>query len=142
MPSQGRFASLAVAVLACCFPLGSAEAQAVRGLHARPLVTQNIDEEKRVELHGNTRPEAKSEHDRGAVDDDFLMEHMLLQLRRPVEEEEELQEFLDELHKDGASNFHRWISAQEFGERFGPSDRDLDKITDWLEARQFKVNVV
>jgi len=67
---------------------------------------------------------------------------MLLQLRRPAEEEEELQEFLDELHKDGASNFHRWISAQEFGERFGPSDRDLDKITDWLEARQFKVNVV
>ncbi|HEX7695970.1 MAG TPA: protease pro-enzyme activation domain-containing protein, partial [Candidatus Acidoferrum sp.] len=114
----------------------------MRGLHARPLVTQNIDEEKRVELHGNTRPEAKNEHDRGAVDDDFLMEHMLLQLRRPVEEEEELQEFLDELHKDGASNFHRWISAQEFGERFGPSDRDLDKITDWLEARQFKVNVV
>jgi len=67
---------------------------------------------------------------------------MLLQLRRPAEQEEDLQEFLEDLHKEGSRNFHRWISAHEFGERFGPSDRDLDKLTNWLEAHRFKVNVV
>jgi len=124
------------------YPFGSANAQIRNGSNARQLVTQNIDETKLVELHGNTRPEAKAEHDRGPVDDDVLLEHMLLQLRRPTEKDEDLQEFLDELQKPGSPNFHRWISAREFGERFGPSDRDLDKITNWLEAHRFTINVV
>jgi len=69
----------------------------------------------------------------GRVDDDTVLEHMLLQLRRPTEKEEDLQEFLRDLQTVGSRNYHRWISAREFGERFGPSDRDLDKLTDWLE---------
>jgi regulation of enolase protein 1 (concanavalin A-like superfamily) len=140
MPSHSRIVSIAIGVFAFCFPFAAAEAQS--GSHARQLVTQNIDEGKLVELHGNTRPEAKAEHDRGAVDDDLVLEHMLLQLRRPAEKEEDLQEFIEELHTEGSRNFHRWISAREFGERFGPSDRDLDKVTDWLERHHFQINVV
>jgi regulation of enolase protein 1 (concanavalin A-like superfamily) len=142
MPSQARFFSFAIGILVSCFPSSSAGAQSVSGSHARPLVTQNIDEGKLVELHGNTHPEANAENDRGAVGDDLLLEHMLLQLRRPAEQEEELQEFLEDLQEEGSRNFHHWISAHEFGERFGPSDRDLDRVTDWLEAHHFKVNVV
>jgi regulation of enolase protein 1 (concanavalin A-like superfamily) len=142
MPGHIRIVSFAIGVFAFCFPFGSAEAQSVTGSHARPLVTQNIDEGKLVELHGNTRPEAKAEHDRGAVDDDTVLEHMLLQLRRPAEKEEDLQELLEDLQTVGSRNYHRWISAHEFGERFGPSDRDLDKLTDWLERHHFQINVV
>ncbi len=58
-------------MLVFCFPFGSAQAQAGSGSHARSVVTQNIDEEKLVTLHGNTRPEAKAEHDQGAVDDNL-----------------------------------------------------------------------
>jgi regulation of enolase protein 1 (concanavalin A-like superfamily)/uncharacterized membrane protein len=142
MPSQVRFFSFAIGILVSCFPFSSAGAQSVTGSHARPLVTQNIDEGKLVELHGNTRPEVKADNDRGAVGDDLLLEHMLLQLRRPAEKEEELQEFLEDLQEEGSPHFHHWISAHEFGERFGPSDRDLDKVTDWLEEHHFKVNIV
>jgi len=142
MPSHFRTVSFAIGVFVFCFPFASAEAQSVTGSHARQLVTQNIDEGKLVELHGNTRPEAKAEHDGGAVDDDTVLEHMLLQLRRPTEKEEDLQEFLRDLQTVGSRNYHRWISAREFGERFGPSDRDLDKLTDWLERHHFQINVV
>jgi subtilase family serine protease len=142
MPGKVRFFSFVIGVLVSCFPFGSARAQAASGSHARPLVTQNIEEGKLVELHGNTRPEAKAENDRGAVDDDLLLEHMLLQLRRPAEKEEELQEYLEDLQEVGSRNYHRWLSAHDFGERFGPSDQDLDKITDWLERHHFQINVV
>src|SRR5882672_5724891 len=142
MPSHFRTVSFAIGVFVFCFPFASAEAQSVTGSHARQLVTQNIDEGRLVELHGNTRPEAKAEHDGGAVDDDTVLEHMLLQLRRPTEKEEDLQEFLRDLQTVGSRNYHHWISAREFGERFGPSDRDLDKLTDWLERHHFQINVV
>jgi regulation of enolase protein 1 (concanavalin A-like superfamily) len=112
------------------------------GRYARALVTAKIDESHRVTLPGNTRPEARAEHDRGPVAYDFPMEHMLLQLRRTPEQEQALEQFIDELQKKGSPNFHKWITAQEFGERFGLAKQDLDAITDWLESHHFKVNFV
>jgi hypothetical protein len=119
-----------------------AAAQVESGLHARLPVTHSVEEENSVSLHGNTRPEVKIENDRGPVADDFPMEHMLLQLRRSPEQELELQKFIDELHTQGSPNFHQWISAQQFGEKYGVSKQDLDALTSWLEAQGFRVNVV
>src|SRR6266850_389652 len=135
-------ASFSLLLFSSLLSSDSAAAQAQSGLHARVLVTQNIDEAKRVTLHGNTRPEAKLENDRGPVAADFRMEHVLLQLRRSPEQELALQQFIDELHTQGSINFHQWISAEKFGEKFGVAKQDLDVVTNWLEVQGFRVNVV
>jgi hypothetical protein len=70
------------------------------------------------------------------------MEHMLLQLKRSPEREQALVRFIDELHTEGSPSFHRWITAEEFGERFGVAQPDLDTITGWLRSSGFQVNVV
>jgi len=139
-PEFGSFfpAALAFLLLAAV----PANAQGQSGPPSRVPITQKVDEEKRVALKGNTRPEARAENDRGAVADDFTMEHMLLQLQRPPEIEKALQQFIDELHTPGSPNFHRWINAQEFGARFGPTKPDLDAVTGWLASHGFRVNVV
>lgn len=116
--------------------------QGVSGLHSRPLVTQAVDENRRVALEGNTRPEANLRNDRGVVPDAFPLDHMLLQLRRPAEEEQALQQFIDELQRQGSPDYHHWITAQEFGERFGLAASDIRAITSWLEAHGFRVNSV
>src|SRR6267378_5598052 len=120
----------------------SVSAQVESGLHARPRITRSIDETNRIALEGNTHPEVRPENDRGAVANDFAMEHMLLQLKRSPEQEKALQQFIDELHTKGSPNFHHWLSAQEFGERFGLAKPDLDAITAWLQSHGFRVNVV
>ena len=136
------FASFSLFLFSFLLLSSSAAAQNESGRHARVLVTQHVDDEKRVTLHGNTRPEANEQNDRGPVHGNFPMEHMLLQLRRSPEQELALQQFLNELQTQGSPNFHQWISAEEFGERFGVAKQDLDSVTDWLESRGFKVNVV
>jgi hypothetical protein len=117
-------------------------AQGNSGRNARLLVTQQIDETKRVVLKGNTRPEANLRNDRGPVGDDFAMEHMLLLLKRPAEQEQALQQYLDELQTKGSPNYHKWMTASEFGERFGVAQADLELVKAWLESHGFKVNVV
>jgi subtilase family serine protease len=112
------------------------------GQRTRALITQEIDESRLVTLKGNTRPEANAMNDRGAVADDFQMEHMLLQFRRPPEQEQALKEFIDQLHDPASPNFHRWLSAQEFGAKFGLAQDDLNTITTWLQSHGFQVNVV
>src|SRR5215467_4472038 len=132
----------AIAVLAALVAAPSVFAQWHSGAQARPRITQAIDETNRVALHGNTRPEVVLANDRGPVANDFAMEHMLLQLKRSPEQEQALQQFLDELHTAGSPNFHHWLTAQEFGERFGVGKSDLDAISSWLESHGFRVNVV
>ncbi len=137
-----KLGSFFVTAFAALFIVPPASAQGESGLHARPRITQSSDETQRIVLEGNTRPEAKAENDRGAVVIGFPMEHMLLQLKRSPEQEQALQTFIDDLHAVGSPNFHHWITAQEFGERFGLSQQDLGIITAWLESYGFKINVV
>jgi subtilase family serine protease len=134
------FSSLVV--LAALVFARSVSAQVESGRHARPRITQSIDEMDRVALEGNTHPEARPANDRGAVANDFAMDHVLLQLKRSPEQEQALQQFIDELHTNGSPNFHHWLTAQEFGERFGLAKPDLDAVTSWLESQGFRVNVV
>src|ERR1700674_4991163 len=136
------YVSCCVGVLLFLVSVSPARAQVESGLRSRPQITQDIDERTQSRLRHNTHPEAKPENDRGRVEDDFRMDHLLLQLRRPPEQEEALQRFIDELQTEGSPNFHRWITAKQFGETFGLATQDLDKITDWLESHGFRVNVV
>ena len=139
------FPSFLVALLTFAFTLSFASylrAAVDTGLHTRALITQEVDETRLVTLKGNTRPEANAINDRGAVADDFQMEHMLLQLQRPPEQEQALKQFIDQLHDPASPNFHRWLTAQEFGERFGLAQEDLNTITTWLQSHGFQVNVV
>ena len=68
------------------------EVHAQVGIHARTMLSQSIDERNTVTLRGNTRPEANSANDHGAVAGDFSFQHMLLQLRRPPEQQQALEE--------------------------------------------------
>jgi hypothetical protein len=143
MPSKMGLTPFLLGVLAFACSSPFAHAQGIEsGRHSRSLITQRIDESNRLPLAGNTRPETKVGNDRGAVADDFPMEHMLLQLKRAPEQEQALQEFIDEQQTKGSPNFHQWLTSQEFGERFGLAKQDLDAITSWLQSHGFKVNVV
>ncbi|HEV1993835.1 MAG TPA: protease pro-enzyme activation domain-containing protein, partial [Candidatus Acidoferrum sp.] len=136
-------AAFSAGVLAFAFSAHLAYGQAVdTGWQTRALITQNIDESKRVVLRGNTHPQANAANDRGSVADEFPMEHMLLQLRRSPQQEQALQKFIDELQAKDSPNFHQWISAEEFGAMFGLAKQDRDTITGWLESQGFTVNVV
>ncbi len=136
------FASISGGVLALLIMVSPARAQVASAAPARTVITQNIDEGNLVELSGNTRAEASAENDRGPVANDFRMEHMLLQLRRSSQQEQALQQYINQLQTPGSPNFHQWITAQEFGERYGLAKQDLDMITGWLVSHGLKVNVV
>src|SRR5438309_6216647 len=137
MSRKMGFASFSVGVLVFLVAISPASAQTRPG-----LITRNIEEAERATLRGNLRQEAIRQNDRGPVPDNLLLEHMLLQLRRSPQQEQALQEFINELHTQGSPNFHRWISAQEFGARFGLAQTDLNGIVQWLRSHGLQVNTI
>ena len=107
-----------------------------------PRITQQIDENKRVTLTGNTRPEANAAFDRGAVSDAFDVDHMFLLLQRSPGQERAVDKFIDSLNDRKSPNFHHWLTAEEFGQRFGVAQEDVQTITNWLESHGFRINQV
>jgi hypothetical protein len=144
VPRKVFFAFLRLATLVCgsLFALTFAQAQDAQTEYVAPvLITQAVDESDLVTLGGNTRPEAKAKYDRGRVDDNLPMEHLLLLLKRSPEQQQELGTLIEELHDSASPNFHRWLTAKEFGKRFGVADKDRDTIEAWLRSHGLTVNV-
>ena len=110
--------------------------------NARDLITQGINEGSLVAVRGNTRAEAVPANDRGAVADALSMAHILLQLRRSPERERALEQYINEVQNPASPNFHKWLTAQQFGQNFGAAQQDLDTITRWLQSHGLAVNVV
>jgi subtilase family serine protease len=108
----------------------------------RSLVTQKIDEGNLVRLVGNTRPEMTPANDRGAVSDDFQLEHMYLLLNRSPEEEQAAEELVNQLHNPKSPAYHQWLTSDEVAMRFGPSEEDINIVSTWLESHGFTVHNV
>ncbi len=103
------------------------------------LVHGPIDESRRVTIHGTTHPLAQPQYDQGEVPDSLPATRMLLMLNRPPDRAAALLQFLREAHTRNSSSYHRWITPDEFGERFGPADADIQSASNWLQLHGFRV---
>jgi subtilase family serine protease len=117
-------------------------AHAQTALDASPLVTVPVNPKDAVVLHGNIRREATASNDRGTVESSLAMNHMLLQLNRPADREEALKKLIEEQYEPGRPNFHHWLTPDELGQKFGPSPRDIEAVSDWLKREGFHINSV
>ncbi len=70
------------------------------------------------------------------------MDHMWLQLTRSAAQQAALEQYLQETRDPSSPNFHKWLTAAEFGANFGVPQSDIQTITNWLESHGFTVNGV
>jgi Pro-kumamolisin, activation domain/Bacterial Ig-like domain (group 3) len=106
---------------------------------SRPLIVQAVDESELTTLKGNTHPLARPEFDLGTAPATLPMERMLLVLKRPPERQAALKKLLDDQQDKRSPNYHRWLTPEEFGKQFGPSDSDMQTISGWLQSHGFQV---
>ena len=90
-------------------------------------------------LNGAINPRARREIDHGPVERTRKLSQMTLVFRRTPERQEALDRLLAELQDTSSPNYHKWLKPEEFGERFGASGDDLDRVVDWLRAEGFTV---
>lgn len=109
---------------------------------AVPQIVEHVDEGRLVTLSGNTRPEARAEFDRGPVAPSLAMPGMLLILRRSPERQAAFDAFVASQYDSNSPNFHRWLTPDEVGEKYGPAQADIDTVSSWLLNHGFTVDEV
>lgn len=133
--------------LVCLFLAGGMSVAAADGTTAGSptaarRIVQEVDESKMVSIQGSRHPLARAEFDEGVVSDGVPLEHMLLQLQRGPAEELALQQFIGQVQDPHSAEYHNWLTAEEFGARFGPAQKDIETVTAWLESHGMQVNLV
>jgi uncharacterized protein (TIGR03437 family) len=92
-----------------------------------------------VALKGSVNPRARLENDRGAVEPGKRLPYVTLSIRRSDSQQAALDRLLQEQQDPSSPNLHKWLTPEQFGERFGASQDDLDKLANWLRAQGFVV---
>ena len=111
-------------------------------LSSTALAQRSINEADRVTRHGNVHPLARAEFDRGSADLTLPMENMILLLFPRASAKVELDTFLGDLQNPKSPNFHQYLTPQEFGLRFGPSDQDVADAANWLKSFGFRIEEI
>jgi subtilase family serine protease len=106
---------------------------------AGPLIVRPIDESRLETLHGTVSPLANAANDRGAAADEMQLDRLQLVLKRSPAQEIALRALIAQLHAPGSPSYHQWLTPEEFGAQFGPSDEDMATVKSWLASHGFSV---
>ena len=103
-------------------------------------ITKPIDINQRKVVSGTVHRLAQPQFDRGMVDEGMPMTYMILALRPSAAQQVEFETLLAEQQNPDSSNFHKWLTPESFADRFGLSQSDQFKVTQWLTSEGFTVN--
>jgi uncharacterized protein (TIGR03437 family) len=96
----------------------------------------------RVTIYGNLHPQARAEFDLGPADAALNISYASLEFRKSAEQQAALETLLLGQQTPGSPNYHRWLTPEQFAERFAPSASDVASVTDWLRSQGLAVHDV
>ena len=98
-----------------------------------------VDDARLIKLTGNVHPLARPEFDLGRVDSNKLLERVVMVLKRSPEQDAALAAFNERQYDPQSPDFHHWLTAEEFGKLYGPSDADVAAVTNWLQNHGMQI---
>lgn len=101
-----------------------------------------VDASRLVKLSGSLNPRATPASDVGAVDPSMELNYVRLMLKPSAAQQADLNQFLHDQQSPGSPNFRKWLTPEQFADRFGVSQADIAKITGWMQSQGFDVVAV
>ena len=113
-----------------------------QGVAPTVRIVNRIDEFQLVTLKGNTHPFANARHDQGRVADSLPMTDLILVLSRDPAQQAAFDAYVAGEYDQNSPNYHQWLTPDQIGEQFGPSQTDILTITNWLTGHGFTVSQI
>lgn len=107
-------------------------------LRAQPQpnrIAGRLDPSRMVPITGNIHPKARPEYDRGPVAGDLALEYVTLYLKPAPAQQADLDRFLTDVQTPGSPVYRKWLTPEQYADRFGATPADISQITDWLKGQ-------
>jgi len=98
-----------------------------------------IDTEERRMLTGQVHGLATPENDQGRAESSLDLRSMTLVLKPSAQQQADLDAFLARQQDPSSPDYHRWLTPEQYADRFGFSADDLSRIATWLESQNLTV---
>jgi subtilase family serine protease len=100
-------------------------------------IPQTIDNTNIWRLRGSVTPLARPEFDRGKVDAALPMPGMRLVFSLAPAQQSSLDMLLAQQQDRASANYHKWLTPEQYAERFGLSAIDIERAATWLRQQGF-----
>src|SRR5215475_15517063 len=105
-------------------------------------IATEIDNSDRVPIKGSKSPMARPENDAGRVPGETKLQGINIFFSRSDEQEADLDALIAAQQDPSSPLYHKWLTPEEFGARFGLADSDIATVQSWLEQQGFTVSSV
>jgi len=92
-----------------------------------------------VTLPGHLNRNAKPQYDLGPAKASFQLNHVTLLTMPTQSQQQALRELVAEQQDPKSPNYRKWLTPQQYAERFGLSQNDITKISAWLKSQSLSV---
>ncbi len=99
----------------------------------------SIDSSQRATLPGRMHRDATPQNDQGPVDPSFQFGYVTLVISPSASQQAQLNQLLAQQQDPKSPNYHKWLTPQQYADRFGLSQNDINKITTWLGSEGFQI---
>jgi subtilase family serine protease len=105
-------------------------------------VAGTIDANQMVRLSGHLHRKALPQYDQGRLPSSSPISQVMLLTLPTASQQQALRRLVAEQQDPRSPNFHKWITPQQYADRFGLSQNDVQKITAWLKSQGLHVDNV
>ncbi len=134
---------MAVCAVATMVAAGSATMMSQTAARAN-RITQELSANtvSSVKIAGSVHPMTRRGADLGIVRAEKPLSSLTLNIAPTAAQQAELNTLLAAQQDPKSAQYHKWLTQEEFGARFGLTSADLSKITTWLKGQGFTVKSV
>jgi pro-kumamolisin-like protein/subtilase family protein len=126
-------------LLACALLLVMPGLVAAQNVVAQPRIAAQVEDGRLAVVRGNVHPLARPQYDQGKADPSFKLERITMMFRPTAAQQADLDALLAAQQNPPSPNFHQWLTPEQYADRFGIAQSDLNKITAWLQAQGFDI---
>jgi len=102
-------------------------------------ISTAIDSSDTVVLTGSVHPKAEVRFDRGAVNPSMKLPYVTMLMRPSPSQQAELDRLLVQQQDRKSPNYHKWLTPEQYADRFGLSPHDVEQVKAWLQSRGFSI---
>jgi subtilase family serine protease len=107
---------------------------------ARDRVRGPVDESQMSIVAGNVHAFAKPEFDQGRADGNMKINRAAIVFKPSPAQQSALEALLASQQDRTSSNYHKWLTPEQYADRFGMTRNDLAKVAAWLRSKGLTVN--
>jgi uncharacterized protein (TIGR03437 family) len=104
-----------------------------------PRLNGTFDPTRTVAIEKNVHPLARAEFDQGPADPTKKLGYITMVLQPTAQQQTDLETLLLQQQDRASANFHKWLTPEQFGNRFGMAASDVSSIKTWLAGHGFQI---